>query len=142
MLDMKLDHIGIAVRSLDQALKFYRDTLGMNVKGFEMLPAEKVRVAILPLGDTRLELLEATAEDSPIAQFLAKRGEGIHHIAIEVEHLDRHLQQLEANGVRVLPGKGQRGAGGHRYAFLHPSSCGGVLVELIEATKVKEAKEA
>ena len=114
----------------------------MSVKGFETLPAEKVRVAILPLGDTRLELLEATAEDSPIAQFLAKRGEGIHHIAIEVEHLDRHLQQLEANGVRVLPGKGQRGAGGHRYAFLHPSSCGGVLVELIEARKVKEAKEA
>ncbi|MEE9234160.1 MAG: methylmalonyl-CoA epimerase [Candidatus Acidoferrales bacterium] len=139
---MKLDHIGIAVRSLEQALKFYRDTLGMSVKGFETLPAEKVRVAILPLGDTRLELLEATAEDSPIAQFLAKRGEGIHHIAIEVEHLDRHLQQLEANGVRVLPGKGQRGAGGHRYAFLHPSSCGGVLVELIEARKVKEAKEA
>ncbi len=139
---MKLDHIGIAVRSLEQALKFYRDTLGMSVKGFETLPAEKVRVAILPLGDTRLELLEATAEDSPIAQFLAKRGEGIHHIAIEVEHLDRHLQQLEANGVRVLPGKGERGAGGHRYAFLHPSSCGGVLVELIEARKVKEAKEA
>ncbi len=139
---MKLDHIGIAVRSLEQALKFYRDTLGMSVKGFETLPAEKVRVAILPLGDTRLELLEATAEDSPIAQFLAKRGEGIHHIAIEVEHLDRHLQQLEANGVRVLPGKGQRGVGGHRYAFLHPSSCGGVLVELIEARKVKEAKEA
>ncbi|MFQ5724738.1 MAG: methylmalonyl-CoA epimerase [Terriglobia bacterium] len=137
---MKLDHIGIAVRSLDRALKFYRDTLGMSVKGFETLPAEKVRVAMLPLGDTRLELLEATAEDSPIAQFLAKRGEGIHHIAIEVEHLDRHLQQLEASGVRVLPGKGQRGAGGHRYAFLHPSSCGGVLVELVEASK--EAKEA
>jgi len=130
---MKLDHIGVAVRSLDQALKFYRDTLGLTLKGIEDVPAEKVRVAMLPLGDTRIELLEATAADSAIARFIEKRGEGIHHIAIEVSGLDAHLKRLEAAGVRILPGKGEYGASGHRYAFLHPASCGGVLVELVEA---------
>ncbi|MFB3140011.1 MAG: methylmalonyl-CoA epimerase [Candidatus Acidiferrales bacterium] len=132
---MKLDHIGVAVRSLEQSLKFYRDQLGLRVAGTEEIPAEKVRVAMLPLGEGRLELLEPTAEDSPIARFIQKRGEGIHHIALEVEHLDRHLRQLEAGGVRVLPGKSEYGASGHRYAFLHPASCGGVLVELVEAAQ-------
>ena len=130
---MKLDHIGVAVRSLEQSLKFYRDTLGLTLKGIEDVPAEKVRVAMLPLGDTRIELLEATAADSAIARFIEKRGEGIHHIAIEVGGLDAHLKRLEAAGVRILPGKGEYGASGHRYAFLHPASCGGVLVELVEA---------
>lgn len=134
---MKLDHVGIAVRALDSALKFYRDTLGLRLAGIETLPAEKVRVAMLPLGETRLELLEPTGADSPIAGFLEKRGEGIHHIALEVERLDAHLRQLEAAGVRILPGKGETGVGGHRYAFLHPSSCGGVLVELIEAPRAE-----
>lgn len=137
---MKLDHIGIAVRSLEQALKFYRDQMGLRVAGLETIPAEKVRVAMLPLGETRLELLEATAEDSPIAQFLAKRGEGIHHIALAVERLDAQLRQLEAAGVQVLPGKAAYGASGHRYAFLHPSSCGGVLVELVEAPPTRDPK--
>jgi len=130
---VKLEHIGIAVRSLDQALKFYRDTLGLKVAGIQTIAGEKVRVAMLPLGETRLELLEATAEDSVIAEFISKRGEGIHHIALQVEQLDRHLKTLEAAGVRILPAKSQYGASGHRYAFLHPSSCGGVLVELVEA---------
>ncbi|MFQ5777631.1 MAG: methylmalonyl-CoA epimerase [Terriglobia bacterium] len=132
---MKLDHIGIAVHALDSAVKFYRENLGLRLAGIETLPAEKVRVAMLPLGETRLELLEPTGADSPIAGFLEKRGEGIHHIALEVERLDAHLRQLEAAGVRILPGKGETGAGGHRYAFLHPSSCGGVLVELVEAPR-------
>lgn len=132
---MKLDHIGVAVRSLDESLKFYRDQLGMRVAGREEIPAEQVRVAVLPLGESRIELIEPTAKASPIARFIEKRGEGIHHIALEVEHLDRHLQQLEAGGVRVLTGKGEYGAGGHRYAFLHPASCGGVLVELVEAAQ-------
>lgn len=139
---MKLNHLGIAVRSLEQALKFYRDSLGVRVHSIETLPAEKVRVALLPLGDTRIELLEATSEDSPIALFIAKRGEGLHHIAVEVEDFDNHLQRLRASGVRVLPSKAERGATGHRYAFLHPSSCGGVLVELVEGARqaVKEAR--
>lgn len=135
---MKLDHIGIAVRSLDAALRFYRDNLGLTLAGIEEVPAEKVRVAMIPLGDTRIELLEATAADSAIARFLEKRGEGIHHIALEVSELDTYLRRLEAGGVRVLPGKGEYGAGGHRYAFLHPSSCNGVLVELVEAPKGKK----
>jgi len=134
---MKLDHIGVAVRSLDQALQFYRDTLGMPCAGIEDVSAEKVRVAMLPLGDTRIELLEATAADSAIARFIEKRGEGIHHIAIEVSGLDAHLKRLEAAGVRILPGKGEYGASGHRYAFLHPASCGGVLVELVETPQKK-----
>jgi len=137
---MKLDHIGVAVRSLEAALRFYQESLGMPVSGIEEVPAEKVRVAMLPLGETRIELLEATAADSTIARFIEKRGEGIHHIAIEVAELDAHLKRLEAGGVRVLPGKGEYGAGGHRYAFLHPASCGGVLVELVEAKKANEAE--
>ncbi len=135
---MKLDHIGIAVRSLDAALRFYRDNLGLTLAGIEEVPAEKVRVAMIPLGDTRIELLEATADDSAIARFIEKCGEGIHHIALEVSELDAYLRRLEASGVRVLPGKGEYGAGGHRYAFLHPSSCNGVLVELVEAPKGKK----
>jgi len=135
---VKLDHIGIAVRSLEAALRFYRESLGLALAGIEEVPAEKVRVAMIPLGDTRIELLEATAADSAVARFLEKRGEGIHHIAIEVTGFDACLRRLEAGGVRVLPGKGEYGASGHRYAFLHPSSCGGVLVELVEAPKVKK----
>jgi methylmalonyl-CoA/ethylmalonyl-CoA epimerase len=132
---MKLDHIGVAVRSLDAALSFYRDALGLRLGGIKTIAAEQVRVAMLPLSETRIELLEATSEESPVARFIAKRGEGIHHVALAVEDLDAHLSQLEAAGVRVLPGKGEYGASGHRYAFLHPSSCGGVLVELVEARR-------
>ena len=130
---MKLDHLGIAVRSLDERLKFYRDALGLDVAGTETIEAENVRVALIPLGDTRIELLEATAGDSVIAKFVEKRGEGLHHVAISVDDLEGQLKILAAAGVRVLPGKGETGAGGHRYAFLHPASCGGVLVELIES---------
>jgi methylmalonyl-CoA/ethylmalonyl-CoA epimerase len=129
---MRLDHLGIAVRSLEESLKLYRDNLGLCVEDIRTVPAEKVRVAMMPLAGTRIELLEATANDSPIARFIERRGEGIHHIAIAVSRLEERLQELEAAGVRVLPGKGEYGAGGHRYAFLHPSSCGGVLVELVE----------
>lgn len=137
---MKLDHIGIAVRSLDDALRFYHDALGFQVSGIEEVSAEQVRVAMLPLGDTRIELLEATAPDSTVARFVERRGEGIHHIAVAVADLDAHLQRLEAAGVQVLPGKGSYGAGGHRYAFLHPASCGGVLVELVEVQGSQKGK--
>jgi len=138
---MKLDHIGIAVRSLDEALRFYRNALGLQVDKIEDVDAEKVRVAILPLGDTRVELLEATAPDSTVARFIERRGEGIHHIAVAVADLDAHLQRLEASGVRVLPGKGRYGASGHRYAFLYPASCGGVLVELVENQRLESGRE-
>ena len=132
---MRLDHLGIAVRSIEEALKFYRDGLGAEAGGIEELPAENVRVAMVPLGETRLELIESTGDDSVIAKFIAKRGEGLHHVALAVEDLNAHLQRLEKSGVKILPGKGETGAGGHRYAFLHPASCGGVLIELVESAK-------
>ncbi len=130
---MKLDHLGIAVRSLNAALKFYQETLGIPLQGFENIPQEKVRVAMLPLGDTRVELLEATSGDSVIARFLERHGEGLHHVAVEVEHLEERVRQLLAAGVRLVTAQVQQGAGGHRYVFVHPSSTGGVLVELVEA---------
>jgi methylmalonyl-CoA/ethylmalonyl-CoA epimerase len=132
---MKLDHIGIAVRSLEASLPLYRDALRLEFVDEKTILAEQVRVAMLSLGETRIELLEATDPDSPIAKFIAKRGEGIHHIALAVEELDSQLARLQARGVRVLPGKAAHGSSGHRYAFLHPSDCGGVLVELVEAKK-------
>ncbi len=131
--EMKLDHLGIAVRSLDERLKFYRDALGLEVAATETVEAEKVRVAMLSLGESRVELLEPMEDDSVIAKFLEKRGEGLHHIAFAVDDLDAKIKQLEAEGVKVLPGKGEYGAGGRRYAFLHPASCGGVLIELVES---------
>ena len=118
---------------VERARKFY-ESLGLRVTGTETLAGEKVRVAMLPLGETRIELLEPTADDSPIARFIEKRGEGLHHIAIEVRELDRHVRGLEAAGIRTIPLRAEVGAGGQRYAFLHPASCGGVLVELVEAS--------
>jgi methylmalonyl-CoA/ethylmalonyl-CoA epimerase len=127
-----VDHIGIAVRSLDEALRFYRDHLQIEVAGEEEVPTEKVRLAMLPLGETRIELLEATAEDSPIAKFIDKRGEGLHHIAVKVENLTAVLERLKAAGVRLINQEPGVGAGGHLYAFVHPHSAGGVLLELVE----------
>lgn len=137
---MKLDHIGIAVRSLERARTFY-EGLGLRVEGIETLPAEKVRVAMLPLGETRIELMEPTDEDSPLARSIEKRGEGLHHIAIAVQGLAAYLRRLEAAGVRIIAPKAEAGARGHRYAFLHPASCGGVLVELVETASVAEKRQ-
>ncbi len=127
-----IDHLGIAVRSLEEALRFYRDTLGLPVAAIEEVPHAKVRVAMLPAGESRLELLEATAEDSPIARFLARRGPGLHHVALRVPDLPAAVERLKAAGVRLVSDQIERGAGGHRYIFVHPSSAGGVLVELVE----------
>lgn len=127
-----VDHIGIAVRSLDQALKFYREHLQMEVAGTETIEAEKVRLAMLPVGESRIELLEATADDSPIARFLAKRGEGLHHIALRVPNLATRMERMKAAGVRFINQEPAVGAGGHLYAFVHPQSAGGVLIELVE----------
>jgi LAO/AO transport system kinase len=133
-----LDHVGIAVSSLDAALPFYRDLLGLDVKAQEEAPQERVRAALLPLGDSRLELLEATAADSSIARFVAKRGPGLHHISLRVPDLAAALDRLRAAGVRLVTDTIQRGAGGHRYIFIHPAAAGGVLVELVESPKEKE----
>jgi methylmalonyl-CoA epimerase len=126
-----IDHLGIAVKSLAAARAFY-EQLGLRVVGEEEVPHEKVRVAMLPVGESRLELLEATAEDSPVARFIAKRGEGLHHVALQVDDLSGVVEQLKAAGTRLISDEIKIGAGGHLYVFVHPSSTGGVLLELCE----------
>lgn len=128
----KIDHLGIAVRSIDEALKFYRDQLGLFVALRETVENEKVHAAMLPVGESRIELLEATEPDSVIAKFVEKRGEGLHHIALTVPDLPAAIERLKASGARVL-NEPRPGAGGHLYSFIHPASTGGVLLELIQA---------
>jgi methylmalonyl-CoA epimerase len=126
-----IDHLGVAVRSLQQAAEFYRK-LGAEVLGEELVEQEKVRVAMVPLGGSRIELLEATSEDSPVARFIARRGEGLHHVALQVENLAQKVEDLKRSGVRLVTDEIQVGAGGHLYVFIHPSSAGGVLLELCQ----------
>ncbi|MGE5647860.1 MAG: methylmalonyl-CoA epimerase [Acidobacteriota bacterium] len=129
--EYKIDHLGIAVRSLDQALRFYEDALGMTAGARETVAQEKVNVAMLPCGGPRLELLEPTAPDSAIGRFLEKRGEGLHHVALLVPDLPAAVERLKASGARLL-NEPRQGAGGHTYVFIHPASTGGVLLELIQ----------
>ena len=128
---MKIDHLGIAVRSIDAALGFYRDQLGMTVSLRETVAAEKVHAAMLPVGESRIELLEASEPDSIIARFIEKRGEGLHHVALKVPDLAAAIERLKASGARLLNDP-RPGAGGHLYSFVHPASTGGVLLELIQ----------
>jgi len=127
----KIDHLGIAVRSIDQALRFYRDQLGLDVAMRETVAAERVNVAMLPVGEPRIELLEPTEADSVIGNFLEKRGEGLHHVALKVPDLHAAVERLRRSGTRLL-NEPRAGAGGHLYVFVHPSSTGGVLLELIQ----------
>jgi methylmalonyl-CoA epimerase len=129
--EMRIDHLGIAVKSLDQALAFYRDQLGLAVSMRETVEHERVNVAMLPLGEPRIELLEPTQADSVIGKFLEKRGEGLHHIAVKVPDLNASVEKLKESGARLL-NEPRQGAGGHLYVFVHPSSTGGVLLELIQ----------
>lgn len=124
-----LDHIGIAVQSIASARKLY-ESLGLRVLQEETVDQEQVRAAMIPAGDTRIELLEPTAPDSPIGRFLAKRGEGLHHIALHVDDISATLETLKAQGVRLVSDEIQTGAGGHLYFFVHPASTGGVLLEV------------
>jgi LAO/AO transport system kinase len=125
-----IDHLGIAVQSLAQSIAFY-EALGLVAAHRESVPGEKVAVAMLPAGDSRIELLEPTAADSPIAKFLEKRGPGLHHVALRVPDLNAAVSRLKANGARLL-NEPRSGAGGHIYVFVHPASAGGVLLELIQ----------
>ncbi len=127
----RIDHLGIAVRSLDRALEFYRDQLGLEISLRETVAHEKVNVAMLPLGEPRIELLEPTETESVIGKFLDKRGEGLHHIAIRVPDLNASVERLRGSGAKLL-NEPRTGAGGHLYVFVHPSSTGGVLIELIQ----------
>jgi methylmalonyl-CoA epimerase len=128
----KIDHIGIAVKDLDQQVKFYTEVFGLRCTGIEPVADQKVKVAIFPVGEMRIELLQPTAEDSPIAKFLEKKGEGIHHIAYLVTDLESNLNRLEQNEIKLIDPKPRVGAGGHRIAFLHPKATFGVLTELCE----------
>ncbi len=132
---MKISHLGIATKGIDEALKFWQDALGLENIHAEEVAEQKVRVAMLPIGETRIELLEATSEDSPIANFIEKRGGGIHHIAVEVENIEESLAKLKAEGARLIDEQPRVGAEGCLIAFVHPSSTGGVLLELIQENK-------
>jgi len=132
---MKIDHLGIAVRSLKDALPFYRDLLGLELAGTEVVDDQGVTVALLPAGDSRIELLEPLSEESVVGRFLARRGEGLHHICYEVEDLQSKLDEFGARGVKLLDGYPRRGAEGKLVAFLHPASANGVLVELVEKAR-------
>lgn len=127
---MRLDHLGVAVKSIAAAKQFY-ETLGLAVSVEEVVEHEQVKTAMLPLGESRIELLEATAEDSVIGRYIAKRGEGLHHIAVHVDDLEGVFARLNEGGVRLASDAVRVGAGGHRYFFVHPASTGGVLVELV-----------
>ena len=129
---MKIDHIGIATRGIDDAAKFYRDVLGLEVVETEEVAEQKVRVAMLPIGESCIELLEATTEDSAISRFLEKRGPGIHHLAVQVDDIQAALADLKQKGARLIDEEPRRGAGGCLVAFVHPSSTGGVLLELVQ----------
>lgn len=130
---MKIDHIGIATRGIEEIASIYRDALGLSVAETEEVPSQKVRVAMLPVGESRLELLEATSDDSPISKFLAKRGPGVHHVAFNVPDIRAALAELKARGTRLIDEEPRAGAGGCLVAFVHPSSTGGVLIELVES---------
>ena len=129
---MKIDHIGVATNNIKEAVTFYQRGLGLGVEDIEEVADQKVRVAMLPIGESRVELLEPTAPDSPISKFLAKRGPGIHHIAVAVEDIHQALENLRREGARLIDEQPRTGAGGCLVAFVHPSSSGGVLIELVQ----------
>jgi methylmalonyl-CoA epimerase len=132
-----LDHVGIAVSSLSDALSFYRDALGLEVEMPEEVASQAVRAHFIPVGESAIELLEATSEDSPIAKYVAKRGPGLHHITLRVDDITAALAQLTAKGVRLIDQIPREGAHGSLVAFIHPSSAHGVLVELKQTPSSK-----
>ena len=131
-----IDHLGIAVKSIAAAKSFY-EKLGLAASAEEVVEGEQVRVAMLPVGESRLELMEATAETSAVAKFIAKRGEGLHHVCLRVPDLSVIVERLKNDGIRLVSNEIKIGAGGHRYVFVHPSSAGGVLLELVEANQTR-----
>jgi len=131
----RLDHVAIVVRDIEETLAFYRDILGLELADIKEEPYQAVRVAFLPVGESEIELVEPTTADSGVARFLQKRGEGLHHICLEVEDIEEALATLAAQGVRLIDEKPRVGGGGRRFAFVHPKSAHGVLLELIQAIR-------
>jgi methylmalonyl-CoA/ethylmalonyl-CoA epimerase len=128
----KIDHLGVAVSSIDEALDFWRDALGLELTEIEVVEDQGVRIAMLPIGESRIELLEATGVQTPVGRFIARRGPGIHHLCVEVENINAKLAELKKRGVRLIDEEPRCGAGGALVAFIHPSSTGGVLIELTQ----------
>jgi methylmalonyl-CoA/ethylmalonyl-CoA epimerase len=128
----KIQHLGVAVNSIDDALNFWRDGLGLELKEIEIVEDQGVRLAMLPVGESRIELLEATAEETPVGKFIARRGPGIHHLCLEVNDINAKLAELKVRGIRLIDEEPRIGAGGSLVAFIHPSSTGGVLIELTQ----------
>jgi len=127
-----IDHIGIAVKSIEQAGKFYTDMLGLKIENIEKVAEQKVNVAFIPITDSEVELLESTQPDGPVAKYINSRGEGVQHIAFRVENIEEALEELKAKGIRLIDQQPRKGAGGARIAFIHPKETNGVLVELCE----------
>ncbi|MFV9645455.1 MAG: methylmalonyl-CoA epimerase [Desulfobacterales bacterium] len=129
---LKIDHLGIAVKSINEGKKFWGDLLGLWLEDSEVMAEEKLITTFFPIGESEIELLETTDPDGPIGRYLEKRGEGIHHIALRVENLEEALKELKEKGIRLVDEKPRKGAGGAKIAFLHPKSTNGVLVELCD----------
>ncbi|MBK8466554.1 MAG: methylmalonyl-CoA epimerase [Chloracidobacterium sp.] len=134
-MSMKINHLGIATKGIDEALKFWGDALGLENVHTEVVVDQKVRVTMLQIGESRVELLEPTSDDSPISKFLEKRGGGIHHIAIEVDDIEASLAKLKSKGMRLIDESPRIGAEGCLVAFVHPSASNGVLLELVQTVK-------
>lgn len=128
----KIDHIGIAVKNLDESLKKYKEIFGLSVSGAQEVPEQKVKVVSIKIGESNIELLEATSDDSAVAKFIEKRGEGVHHIAFSVTGIEKMLETIEEKGITLIDKKPRIGAHNKKIAFLHPKSTDGVLIELCE----------
>ncbi|MDZ7671675.1 MAG: methylmalonyl-CoA epimerase [Halanaerobiales bacterium] len=131
---MKIDHVGIAVKSVDESLKFYKDILGLELKEIEVMEDRGLKIAFLKTGESKIELLEPTSDDSNIAKFIEKKGEGIHHLALEVDDVDENIESMEKLGTEFI-GEASIGAGGKKIIFMHPKSTNGVLMELCQSVK-------
>jgi methylmalonyl-CoA/ethylmalonyl-CoA epimerase len=129
---LKIDHLGIAVNSMDEGKSFWSDILGLKFEGAETVAEQKVTTAFFPVGESEVELLESTSPDGPVAKFIEKKGTGFQHVAFRVENIDEALAELKAKGIQLIDQEPRKGAGGARIAFLHPKATGGVLVELCE----------
>ena len=128
----KIDHLGIAVNTMDEGSKFWKDILGLEFEGMETVEEQKVKTGFFRAGNSKVELLEATGSDSPIAKYIKKRGGGIHHVALQVDNIEQAIKELKDKGIRLIDEKPRKGAGGKKIAFLHPEATGGILVELCE----------
>ncbi|UCD83974.1 MAG: methylmalonyl-CoA epimerase [Deltaproteobacteria bacterium] len=132
MKTLIVDHIGVAVKSIEDAKRIYQDFLGLKVAEVEEVPDQKVKVAFIPVGESEVELLESTSPDGPVAKFIESRGEGVQHIAFRVDNIESALQELKDKGVRLIDQTPRKGAGGAKIAFIHPKETGGVLIEISE----------